>query len=638
MSQGKPFRNVLFFSACLAVTSASILLASCIERDFGRVTVEQIRIPIVTNNQIETHIPAKLYIPVNATSSDPAPAVLLLHGYQNDKDTSAAYALELARRGIVALSMDEFGHGESPLGMRNKGYDLSKSGPNRFKMFMSFTSLNQSGTAGIIDSSMGGTAAFRWLKTQEYVLPDRIGITGHSLGTWSTYTVAAENPEHAALVIQCGEPMGPVFASDGSVTYKNVLLLQAKYDEFDYFRDYQPVTENLNQTELRYKTFAGQEGPIQWDATYGDFSAGTARRMEYLNTVHRGVTHHAKGMAAAMAWFTTALHVETPLAPDNLVFMTRELLAGLALVTALISLMPLFSLLVRCPFFSGIAGPLPDRYIAPKKSWWNMTLVSILLSALLYPFVTQLGHGLFPYPENIFKTLMAGGLILWLDFLFVIAFFLFRRWYKKGEGKKHGVTMYDMGVSFDREKTVLNWRIIGKTVLLSGILFGYLYVLTAAGYRFLNTDLRFIWPFLRPFSNGRFLQFLLYLPFFLLFFLFNGGIRLFGQMRLKEYSSPAVTQLAWWAKSVLVMLGGLVLVTLFEYVPFVLGFGTGWAVIGLTLFDGPFMSALVLIFPQFFVLFFLATYFYRKTGKVYLGSLITALVVSWITCGGAAYF
>jgi hypothetical protein len=198
--------------------------------------------------------------------------------------------------------------------------------------------------------------------------------------------------------------------------------------------------------------------------------------------------------------------------------------------------------------------------------------------------------------------------------------------------------MYDMGVSFDREKTVLNWRIIGKTVLLSGILFGYLYVLTAAGYRFLNTDLRFIWPFLRPFSNGRFLQFLLYLPFFLLFFLFNGGIRLFGQMRLKEYSSPAVTQLAWWAKSVLVMLGGLVLVTLFEYVPFVLGFGTGWAVIGLTLFDGPFMSALVLIFPQFFVLFFLATYFYRKTGKVYLGSLITALVVSWITCGGAAYF
>jgi alpha-beta hydrolase superfamily lysophospholipase len=68
-------------------------------------------------------------------SSNPAPAVLLLHGYQNDKDTSAAFAVELARRNIVALSIDEFGHGESPIGMRNRGYDTSKSGPNRFKMF-----------------------------------------------------------------------------------------------------------------------------------------------------------------------------------------------------------------------------------------------------------------------------------------------------------------------------------------------------------------------------------------------------------------------------------------------------------------------------------------------------------------------
>jgi hypothetical protein len=231
-----------------------------------------------------------------------------------------------------------------------------------------------------------------------------------------------------------------------------------------------------------------------------------------------------------------------------------------------------------------------------------------------------------------------GGLILWLDLLFVIAFFMFSRWYKKGEGRELGVTMYDMGLSFDREKTVIDWKIIGKTVIMAAIMFGLLYVLTTIGYRFFNTDLRFIWPFLRPFTAGRLLQFLLYLPFFLLFFLFNGGVRLFGQMRLKEYESPAKTQIVWWLKNIYVMLGGLVIVSLFEYVPFLLGFGTGWALTGLSIFDGPFMSALVLIFPQFFVLFFVATYFYRKTGKVYLGSLITAIVVSWITCGGAAYF
>jgi dienelactone hydrolase len=620
------------------LAAASIYVASLIESDFGRVSVQQIRIPTTTNNGISTYIPAKLYIPDGVDSSNPAPAVLLMHGYQNDKDTSAAFAIELARRKIVALSIDEFGHGESPIGMRNRGYDTSKSGPNRFKMFMSFSKLNFDNVKGLIDSSMGGTAAFRWLQSRDYVQAGKVGITGHSMGTWSAYTVAAENPDHAAMMIQCGEVEGPVRDEDGNVRFRNVLLLQAQYDEFDYFRDYQLTTENLNKTELRYKIFCGQDAPVEWNKTYGSFADGTARRMEFLGTLHRGVTHSSKGIATAMEWFTTALGVEPDMSPADLMFMKRELLTGFALLVAVISLLPLCSLLLTTKFFAPAAQPLPDRYTAPPKSWHKTAIISILFSAVLYPFVTQLGHGLFPYPDGVFKTLMAGGLILWLDLLFIIAFSMFRRWYKKGEGKELGVTMYDMGISFDREKTVIDRKMIGKTVLMALIMFGYLYALTTIGYRYFNTDLRFIWPFLRPFTPGRFLQFLLYLPFFLLFFLFNGGVRLFGQMRQKEYGSPAKTQFVWWLKNIYVMLGGLVIVSIFEYVPFLLGYGTGWALVGLSLFDGPFMSALVLIFPQFFVLFFVATYFYRKTGKVYLGSLITAIIVSWITCGGAAFF
>jgi dienelactone hydrolase len=634
----KRVRSLIAFIVCIVLVAASIYVASLMERDFGRVSIQQIRIPITTNNRISTYIPAKLYIPDGVDSSNPAPAVLLMHGYQNDKDTSAAFAIELARRKIVALSIDQFGHGESPIGMRNRGYDTSISGPNRFKMFMSFSNLNFDNVEGLIDSSMGGTAAFRWLQSRDYVLADKVGITGHSMGTWSSYTVAAENPDHAAIVIQCGEVEGPVRDDDGNVRFRNVLLLQAQYDEFDYFRDYQLTTENLNNTELRYKVFSGQDAPVEWNKTYGNFDDGTARRMEFLRTLHRGVTHNGRGIATAMEWFTTALGVEPDIPPTDLVYMKRELLMGFAFLVAVISLLPLCSLLLTTKFFAPVAQPLPDRYVAPKKSWHKAAVISILLSAVLYPFVTQLGHGLFPYPDGVFKSLIAGGLILWLDLLYVIAFFMFRRWYKKGEGKELGVTMYDMGISFDREKTVIDWKIIGKTVLMAAIMFGLLYALTTIGYSYFNTDLRFIWPFLRPLSPGRFLQFLLYLPFFLLFFLFNGGIRLFGQMRQKEYESPAKTQFVWWLKNIYVMLGGLVIVSIFEYVPFLLGYGTGWALVGLSLFDGPFMSALVLIFPQFFVLFFVATYFYRKTGKVYLGSLITAIIVSWITCGGSAYF
>ncbi len=282
----KRVRSLIAFIVCIVLVAASIYVASLMERDFGRVSIQQIRIPITTNNRISTYIPAKLYIPDGVDSSNPAPAVLLMHGYQNDKDTSAAFAIELARRKIVALSIDQFGHGESPIGMRNRGYDTSISGPNRFKMFMSYSNLNFDNVEGLIDSSMGGTAAFRWLQSRDYVLADKVGITGHSMGTWSSYTVAAENPDHAAIVIQCGEVEGPVRDDDGNVRFRNVLLLQAQYDEFDYFRDYQLTTENLNNTELRYKVFSGQDAPVEWNKTYGNFDDGTARRMEFLRTLH----------------------------------------------------------------------------------------------------------------------------------------------------------------------------------------------------------------------------------------------------------------------------------------------------------------------------------------------------------------
>lgn len=626
------------FAAMAAAVVGCMAAASWLERDFGKVDVSLVRVPVVAKGGEETYVAGKLYVPRGVSASAPAPAVLALHGYQNDKDTSAAYALELARRGIVALAIDQYGHGATPFGMRRRGWDASKRGPDRFKLFMSFSVTNDEGVAGIEDSSMGASAAFRWLAALPYVDPARVGVTGHSMGTWSAATVARENPGHAAVVLQCGEVEGAFREPGGESPIRNMLLLQARWDEFDYFRDYALTTERLNGTEKRYLGFAGQASPIEWNRTYGDFGAGTARRMELLPTVHRGVTHDGRGLAVAMDWFVRALEPRTSLAPTDQVFLVREGLVGLALLLAALSLLPLLDLLVAVPFFAAVGGTPPSRFAAPRPGRGKAVLGGVLLSGLLYPFVAQLGHGLFPYPQDVFRTLMAGGLILWLDLLAIVSLLLLVRWMKKGEGKRLGVTAWDLGLSFDPERTVLDPAVLAKTALMGAVMLGYLYFLAAAGYSVLRTDLRFIWPFLRPLTAARALQVLLYFPFFLFFFLVNGGARLFGRLRLPERASPAATQLAWWADAVVVMLGGLFLVALFEYVPFFLGFGTGWALVGLSLFDGPFMSALALIVPQFLVLFFVATYFFRKTGKVYLGSFVMAAIASWITCGGAAFF
>ncbi|MCX6038311.1 MAG: hypothetical protein NTW99_10555 [Chloroflexi bacterium] len=40
--------------------------------------------------------------------------------------------------------------------------------------------------------------------------------------------------------------------------------------------------------------------------------------------------------------------------------------------------------------------------------------------------------------------------------------------------------------------------------------------------------------------------------------------------------------------------------------------------------------------PEFFVLFFFLTWFYRRTGKVYLGALVIANLAIWFLAAGTA--
>jgi hypothetical protein len=151
-------------------------------------------------------------------------------------------------------------------------------------------------------------------------------------------------------------------------------------------------------------------------------------------------------------------------------------------------------------------------------------------------------------------------------------------------------------------------------------------------------DFRFIWPFFKPFTPERLGQFFVYLPFYIAFFMVNAGVKLYGQLRLPERRTAAGTQLAWWGYSVFVMLGGVFIIALIEYIPFFMGFGPGVDLIFSSLFGGPFMSVMILLIPQFAVFFFLSTYIYRRSGRIYTGSFIVAILASWVLCGGSAMF
>lgn len=583
-------KQFIFLIICVLIIALSAFMARMVETAFGKLEVSLVRIPDPSGIDLT----AKLYRPKDASAANPMPGVLVLHGFQNDKETLQGDALELARRGFVSLALDQFGHGDT-----------------------AFSSAD--------DPTLGGDAAYDYLKALPYVDADRMGILGHSMGASNTIDTALANPDHRALNPQCGNP--------GTPDLNNVLLTQAQFEEFSGTK----LAAEMTTDPERLAQF-GLPAPVEYDTLYGNFADGSARKQALIPTVHPGITHSKLAKAEMLLWMKEGLKdgITDPywIDENRQVFMWKEAFMFLGMLTALVSMIPLTNLLVKTRFFADVAQPLPNRYTAGKK-WAGMAFLNNFIAGLTWPFLAAIGGYFLVQAVPSLKMMIGNGLMVWYIFNFLIYLVIFSAWYKKAN-KNQGVTMYDMGISFDEQKTRLRWDILLKTVLLAAILFGWLYGLTAISQTLLGIEFRILWPFMRLFTNGRFTYFWIYLLPAFLFFLFNGGILLFGQARQKEYDKPWKTQVVWWLKNLLAAVMGLLVVWAFQYIPFFLGTKPGFDLVGLSLFSGMIPLLLFVYIPEFIVLFFFLTWFYRRTGKVYLGALvIAALAMWWLTAGTA---
>lgn len=93
------------------------------------------------------------------------------------------------------------------------------------------------------------------------------------------------------------------------------------------------------------------------------------------------------------------------------------------------------------------------------------------------------------------------------------------------------------------------------------------------------------------------------------------------------------SDLAGWGEmvtNVVLMIGGYVLFLAFQYVPLFMG-GT------LGIPDGHLPGIVLFQFlPIFTIVALISTYFFRKTGHIYVGSFINAMLVTWIVVAGQA--
>ena len=467
--------------------------------------------------------------------------------------------------------------------------------------------------------------------------------------------------------------------------------MTAKYDEFNYFRDYAktPVTEEMIKSPIRVEFLNNEIGSTsngvtsnnaEWNKTFGDMKLGTARRCEYLLTNHRLVTHDAHGLQVSMDWFLDSMVnasgnrvLNTTLKNNDFIYMWKDVLTLLSLFAALGTVVSMCFVLTELPFFkeTNLGVEPNEKYEKKGWKWWKGALITIAIGGLTYPFCTQLGHGLFPLPDTtLFRMTIGNGFIVWylILILFMLGFVFVPFFINRKKDKNYELDLLQAGLSRNApiqekqttevidEKPVNNieesnavqkkqkmhrvckidWLLLGKSALLAFLMIIPMYILLMICEAAFNLDFRFVWPFFRSFSLVRFGQFLLYLPMFILFYVMNNSAIL-AKNRTKYTSMKGAKGFfnTLW-RVALSMAGGVLLITLLEYIPFFAQLGPGADLLFSPTFGGPFMSLLIVFVPQVIVFSIIATILYRKTGNVYVGAFIIAILACWIVTGGSA--
>ncbi len=586
----------------LVILVGAVVAASLAQRDFGGVEVSN----VTYLNYNDIPIRAKLLRPIEATQDDPMPGIVYIHGYQNNRETSDAYCIELARHDFVVLNIDAIGRGNSGI----------PGDPD----------------ASDFDETYGGLTSLAHLKSLPFVDADRVGMMGHSLGAEMAYTIALEDPTVDALVIS-----GFAYTLDASATNpRNMLMIIGQYDEY---RERMTGTDDIEKEWMstpQTRQVIPVENP-QLGVTYGDFAQGTARRVLVLPTIHIQESHSRFAIAEALKWMRSALYPGKGWWQDLIesqVWPIKEWATLVAMLAGLTSLLPLGLMFLRTKFFRSLRLPVSGSpvetgaYACSGKAYLKHAAINGLLMwlYLLLIFVLFGLHVYVVHIDKLFPMMMVNGTVWWFVWINLIGFFIFRRWFKR-RARESGLTLADLGISYRDDRFGLDWTQIGKTALLGAILFSFAYLCEHLLERIFIVDYRFIFPFASDLTPYRFLMFWLYFPFLLIGFVLLGFF-LHGQLRLPRRETWLKTFVSWSLANTLALVVPLVLFMMIQYVPLLtvgaipfVGPGGMLASFTMNLFH--IIGVLIMTTP-------ISTWFYQLTGRPYLGALVNAALVTWM--------
>ncbi len=589
-------RKALIATAALfLISSGAVILASFVQRDFGRVEVRD----VYYRNYNGIMIRAKLFKPAAADESNRLPGVVYIHGYQNNRETGDAYSIETARRGFVVLNIDAIGRGHSgiPGDIREPDFD----------------------------HTYGGKTSIAYLRELPFVNAASVGIMGHSLGAEMSYKAALGDGTIKALVIT-----GFAYTMDATRSMpKNMLMIIGKYDEFrGRMTGTRDIVMEWMHTERTRKVFPVEKPEL--GKTYGDFRQGTARRVYIPNITHIHESHNSGSIAETVSWLKAALGPPEKLwiDPASQIWKIKEWMTLLAMLSAVAMLLPLGMVLLGTPYFRNLGNDGSARYGCTLRDYLKYTSINGVLLWLYLPLILVL-FGIHKYLiriDGVFPMMMVNAKVWWFLWVNLIGLYLIRRWYLKNKALGN-VTAADLGLSYGTGGFAMDGSAVIRTLIGGLILFLSIYLMEFLSEKIFLVNYRFLFPFMSDLTAYRAGMFLLYWPFIFFCFIVS-GVFLHGQIRRPVKDSFTGTFVSWSAYNAGALMVPLVLFLMVQYIPL---FTTGHIP-----FEGPgglfvvFIINLIQIVILLGVTAVISTWFYLLTGKVYLGAFLNSLLIAWI--------
>ena len=660
---------VIFLAVCLIVIFLSSMIASGIQSDGWKVDVTDLRDAtnkgtLVTVSGEEKDVNGKvvsgiLFKPDTATADNPAPGVVLTHGYLNNREMQLQNAIELARRGFVVLAVDREGHG-----------NYENTGDTNALM----------ATNGLYDSA-------KYLYNLDYVDKEKIGISGHSMGGYTTaMTLMSDSTMAGGLgIISAGlmQSWDTFILADSDVS---VGFLKSQDDEF-FFTEGGLSREWLSSDTA--KDFVGSDENVVNGAIYvngvitevaGGAAAPSAFRAIYeIPGVHPQVHYSVDGAEAVVNFFYTAFG--TPegreyIAEGNQTWWVKEMFSFIGMIALFACIFPFVSLLLATPLFRSLSrkqtveilpagevaegtvisdggsaasvsgAGIPATNATPvacaatldepkplKGVWKNITYwlgaVGIMLFSgfIIHDVCTEYGGYVFPntqlYPQDTTNWVAIWAVVVALFSLAVILFFWLLNAIVYSAKYKENAKQY-IENPFAAAKIQGGFGNFAKTFLLAAIVVFFLYLITFINWSAWVVDFR-IWTLaVKVFDVGSMLPTMVrYAVFFGIFFTVSA---IFNE----TYRAKNIPDWATTLINIFFNVFGVILVIAIQYGEFRAS-GVMW--------QSDMALGYIVLIPMVPILA-IATLISRrmtaKTGNMWLGAFINTMLFTIITCANTA--